>query len=385
MAQAERLLPRRGRRWMIAATIFALVLVIGGWWVNRQLEPKRLTALVLDKAGASLGLTLSFKGEPDYAFNPEPRLLIPDLEVRNPADGKLFLSAQRAEISLPWDTITGGEPVITRLELDTPVLDLPGLRRWQATRPPTPFKLPTLTRGLRITHGLVRDDGYRISALSLDLPRLRTGETAAVDASGVFVHGTNSVAFDIAMTAATPGLESEFTLAGSGELMQKPQPLPFKLQSAGRYRVDDTAFNIEAKSLGFEGNSPLPNLDGQLSLRIADTLGLKFTGTLKHWVKDWPALPAPLDAGSKPMPLTLEYLGASDLSAPLSISLTPENASFVASLRIAEMQRWIDASDASLLPPLDATLTTPTLQVEGFTLEGVDIEIRDSAPAETKP
>lgn len=385
MAQAQSSRPRRGRRWLIIAGIFALSLVVCGWWVNRQLEPKRLTALVLDKAGASLGLKLDFKGEPDYAFKPEPRLLVPNLEVRNPADGKLFLSALRVEISLPWDTITGGEPVITRIELESPMLDLPGLRRWQAAQPPTPFKLPTLTKGLHISAGRVRDDGYAISGLSLDLPRLQSGEPASIDTSGTFRQGDTALAFNLAITAATPGLESDFTVAGDGELRQKPQPLPFKLQATGHYRSDDAAFAINASPLRFEGTSPLPDMRGNVALRMADAMTLKFDGTLLAWAKDWPTLPSPLDAGKKPMPLSLAYSGPGDFSAPLKLELTPENASLQASLRIAELQQWLDASDASPLPPLDAKLSTPTLEVEGFTLEGVEIEIRDSAPADPKP
>ena len=165
---------KRGRRWLIVLSLLALALAIGGWWIDRQLEPKRLAALVLAKAGESLGLQLAFDGEPDYAFKPEPRLLIPNLAVRDPATGKVFLSARRAEISLPWDTITGGEPVITRIELDAPELDLPGLRLWQAARPPTPFKLPTLTKGMHLSEGRIRDDGYRVSKLALDLPHAQS-------------------------------------------------------------------------------------------------------------------------------------------------------------------------------------------------------------------
>ena len=95
----ERPLTKRGRRWLIAASIFAALLAFAGWWIDRQLEPRRLTALVLDKAGTSLGLRLAFSGEPDYAFKPEPRLLIPNLQVRSKTNGKVFLSAARVEIS----------------------------------------------------------------------------------------------------------------------------------------------------------------------------------------------------------------------------------------------------------------------------------------------
>ena len=112
---------------------------------------------------------------------------------------------------------------------------------------------------------------------------------------------------------------------------------------------------------------------------------MKFNGTLQSWAKDWPTLPAPLDATTTPMPLTVGYLGASDFSEPLQINLTADAARLQASVRIAELQQWLDASAGSPLPPLDATISAPTLEVEGFTLEGVEIEIRESAPAANKP
>ena len=125
---------RRGRRWLLALLVLGLLLAVAGWWIDRQLEPKHLTELVLKQVGESLQLDLRFDGEPDYAFEPEPRLLIPNFSARS-TDGRLFLSAKRVEISLPWSTITGDDPVITRIELDQPVLDLPGLRHWQSQRP----------------------------------------------------------------------------------------------------------------------------------------------------------------------------------------------------------------------------------------------------------
>ena len=113
-------LGQRGRRWLRLLLVAGVLLAIGAWWIDRQLEPQRLTATVLKKAGEALKLDLRYTGDADYALKPEPRLLIPNLEVRDPRDQSLILSARRAEVSLPWDTLTGGEPVITRIELDAP-------------------------------------------------------------------------------------------------------------------------------------------------------------------------------------------------------------------------------------------------------------------------
>lgn len=375
----------RGRRWLIALAVLAGLSALGAWWINRQLEPQRLTAWVLGAAGKSLGLDLRFEGTPDYAFKPEPRLLIPNLQVRNRNDGKLFVSAARAEISLPWNTLTGGKPVITRIELDQPVLDIPELRRWLAARPKVPFELPTLTHGMRVSAGTLDDDGYRISQFALDLPHLKTGDPAQVSVSGTFTQEQTIVEFAARITMATPGLQSDFTLDGSGALKQQPQPLPFKLQMAGRFLSDDASFSLDADSLKLDGASPLPSLSGKAQLKLAEQTQFGLDAVLLEWPKDWPALPQPLAANSGNLPLRLSYLGKSDLSDPLSLNLVRDATRLQASLRIPQIQQWLDAPAGSPLPPLNATLSTPKLEMDDIELEGVQVEIRDDVPAAPSP
>jgi hypothetical protein len=40
---------------------------------------------------------------------------------------------------------------------------------------------------------------------------------------------------------------------------------------------------------------------------------------------------------------------------------------------------WIDAPPSSPLPPLSGRLTTPTLDIDGVILEGVDVRVHDAA------
>ena len=225
--------PPRARRklWTLALPI--LLLLLAAWWINRQLEPNRLTATVLQQAGASLQLDLRFQGKPQYALKPEPRLLIPNFSVRAP-DGKVFLFAGRAEISLPWSTITGDEPVITRVELDRPILNLPGLRSWLASRPKVPFKLPVLSKGMRVVEGTLKDQGFSVTGLALELPRMKTGEPLHVLADGVLHQDKTALAFKLDFSAATPRSASDFTLQGSGELQQSRTPVKFTVAANGR-------------------------------------------------------------------------------------------------------------------------------------------------------
>jgi hypothetical protein len=376
---------RRARRWLLILSVLAVLLLIGGWWVNRQLEPNRLTATVLRKAGESLQLKLVFQGQPDYALKPEPRLLVPNLEVSG-LDGKVFLSAKRAEISLPWSTITGDEPVITRVELDAPTLDLPGLRAWIASLPKTPFKLPTLNKGLQISDGSVQGDGYAIHALALELPRLKTGEPAKISAQGGFVQEKTEIQFKLELHLATPGLDSDFVAQGSGALQQTPKPLPFQLQAAGHYLSNDAALSIDAGKLELHGASPLPNLTGAGKLVVAEQMRLDFEGLLQDWPKDWPALPQPLAANSSKLPLRLAYLGKPDFSDPIALTVNRDQTSLQASVRVPEIRQWLDAPPGSPLPPLNGKLSTPSLAFDGVELRGVEIEISDSvSPAAVKP
>ena len=204
-------LSRRARRWLKVAVVVLSLVIVLAWWVNRQLEPNRLTALVLDRAGKSLNLDIRFNGTPDYALRPEPRLLIPGLSVRG-ADGREFLSAVRAEISLPWSTIKGDAPVITRIELDHPRLDIAGLQRWLATRPKTPFEVPTLSDGIEVKAGTVIGDGFSIEALDATLPTLVADHAAELTARGRLVRGF----------AVCPGFQGTRILRGRRESSGRP-------------------------------------------------------------------------------------------------------------------------------------------------------------------
>lgn len=380
-AEAKRPPTRRARRRLIALSVLVLLLLVGWWWVDRQLEPHRLATTVLAQAGKTLQLELSFEGEPEYALRPEPRLLLPNLRVRDPVTGRVILTAVRAEVSLPWSTLTGdGTVVITRVELDKPVLDLPGLMAWNARRPPTPFELPTLTKGIEIHEGIVRGEGYELTRLELELPRLQSGLPAAATASAHVTAADVAGNMQLTATVAKAGLVSPFELQGKGTLDRKPKPLPFELRIKGKYKADTPAFELDAPEFFLSGDSPLPKLDGSSRLLSGEKLTVSFAGRLKEWASDWPALPAPLNQDARDFSLRLDYAGKPDLSEPLSLRLEKKETKLEATLRIAQMQAWATRENASPLPPLDGRLTAPEIDLDGIVLEGVEVEIRDEAP-----
>lgn len=373
-------LSRRARRWLTVVSVALALLAVAAWWVNRQLEPNRLTALVLDRAGKSLKLDIRFSGTPDYALEPEPRLLIPGLSVRG-ADGVEFLTATRAEISLPWSTIKGDAPVITRIELDHPRLDLAGLQRWMATRPKTPFEVPTLVDGIEIQQGEVIGDGYSFDALDATLPASAADKPAQLTARGNFIRGETRVHFDTELGIATAGLRSAFSLQAKTQIQQQPKPLRLDAAAKGRFAFDDALTTLTLDSVAVQADSPFPSFKGRAFVANASQLAFNVDAVLTRWPADWPTLPAPLVSNTNGLPVQVKYRGASDLSAPLSLLVKRDATELDANVSLPDFMTWMDAEQAALLPPLTGTLRTPSLDFDGIQLQGVELEISADAPA----
>lgn len=375
-----RLVPRSRRGWIVLGMI-ALSLAVGAWWTNRQLEPKRLTAIVLGQLGSNLKLDLRFDGLPEYALRPEPRLLIPNLVAADPSNGQVILRTERLEVSLPWATITGGYPVITRIQLRKPQLDLAALNHWLDSLPKTPFKLPTLTRGLDIEQGHVQAEGWELSGLDVALPRLKQDEPANAKLAFQFRQGKTAASFAGNMQLATAGQSSDLRLEGKGELKHAPTPLPYSIAFDGHYVSEDAAFRVDIKSLQLHGESPLPNLIAKGNLSYGESMNLALQGELAQWPKDWPALPTPLNEAKRPLPVQLVYAGKPDLSDPLTLDSTVAESKLHATLRLPELQSWLAADNAAPLPPLNATLVAPQLKLDGIELKDVSVQIEDDPPA----
>lgn len=364
----------RARRWVLVLSALAVAALLLAWWVDRQLEPTRLATNVLDRLGRAQGLRITFDGTPEYALRPEPRLLLRGMRVAAPGEPP-FLTAQRAEVSLPWDTITGGEPVITRIELDAPVFALPGFLRWFDSRPPQPFKLPTLTRGIHVQAGRVLGEGFE-ARLTASLPRLKAGEPADLDLNGRYEAGETQFDLVAKVHLATAGTASAYRTTISGALDRRPdKPLPFRLDSRGHLAWVDPLLSVDADALAFGASPTLPRVEGTAYLRRANRLAFGFRGTVREWLAVWPKLPEPLASQTRDLPVQLSYAGAKDFSDPLALRVHKPPTTLDATLRVAELREWAAADPASPLPPIAGTLRTPVIEVEGVRLEGVEATI----------
>lgn len=378
--------PPRKRRWPLYLAIFAALLAIAAFWVDRQLEPNRLTATVLSRAGAALGLEFTIDGTPEYALRPEPRLVLPRLTVRQPGAAAPLLTAARAEISLPWDTITGGDSlVITRIALEAPALSLAALADWQATRPEAPFELPTLTDGLHVTDGRVTGGNWRVDALRLELPELRQDQPARIKAAGVFTEEKTTLDFEITASLPTAGLASDFEFAGQGRLRSDGLDVPWTLASNGRFDASGETTQLAIAALTLDSESPLPDMDAKGSASFGEATAVNLQGGIKQWPEGWPVLPAPMSASTSPLAYTLSYSGRADFSAPLALVVVRDETRFEGRFVLAEITTWADTADAAPLPPMVGTLATPSLEISGATLEGVSIQIEEDPPAEAGP
>jgi len=372
-------LSKRARRIWIFLISFGLLLAIGAWWVNKQREPTKLQQTVPGKIGEELDLKFEFDGLPSYAMKPEPRLVLPNLSVINPADNKVFLSAKRVEISLPWSTILGDTPHITRITADAPILNFPGMQAWQKTRPATPFEIPTFTRGLEISNRQLVDTGYSISKINLSLAHLEDQQPIEAKISGLFRQEKTAISFDGYLTVAKAGLNSEFTLESKGELSLGDKPLPYQIKTAGNFASLEKSFDIKSKTLDWKSESPLPNLQANLEVNFGDSLAIHSEGTIAQWPKDWPVLPAPMNHQTKNIPYQLHYSGKPDFSDAITLKLSVDKSRFNSMLKIADIQQWIEQKDGSPLPPLSGQFDTPVIELDGVSLEGVSIEITPDA------
>lgn len=413
---------RRTRRmlaWVALGVIAAILLLATG--VRYIAQPHRATRLLLDRVGDSLGLRITAAGTSEYRLRGTPQLVLRDVVAQRPGDRTPLLRAERVLVSLPWATLRarGSDLTVTRVELDAPVLDLPALQRWQATRPPAPARIPVLRNGLRIVRGRLVNDGWSIAGIDLTLPSLAPGQPLRARLAGRFLDAPTTAPFDldVAMTAPANGAgltangalsieANDWSLPGqlhvsgplqwrdggmrmapakigfSGRYQSAASAVPFVLGAFGPLRLANGVWSLAPAQLVLRGSGVIPEAAASGAIAFGRRLVLRIRGTIARWPQRWPALPPPLSASSTPVDFGLDYVGRLDFSDPARLDLRRDQTTFEARFRLPMVQAWLDArATGSVLPPLDGRLRTPRLEIAGAQLEGVELDLDEASIA----
>ena len=409
--------------------VVALVLLALGLALRFALQPQRATHFLLDRIGNSLGLEITASGKAEYRLRGTPQLVLRDVVAREPGAATPLLRAERIFVSLPWSTLRAGGGVLaaTRLELDAPVLDLPALQHWLATRPSSARRLPTLSNGLRIRDGSIRNDDWRIDGIDAELPLLAADKPLRARLRARYLDPPLAIPVDLAVAIVRPGAlvdaqATGFATAGkivverggdwrlpatvklSGPLRLGKDDLritPARLGVAASYESGDTrlpfAFGahgpllfdeavwtlspagVALRGRGAEASTPIPSLDARGSLALGRRLVLRLHGALAGWPQAWPALPAPLGQSRSPLPFALDYVGQPDLSGIAGLQLRRDATRFDGRFRLQDVTAWIAADNGTVspLPPLDGKASAPRIEIAGARLDGVEITIDD--------
>lgn len=405
------------------------------YWASR---PRQLTAFVLGRTGASLGLEISAEGATEYHLSGTPRVTLRGVTARQPGSTTPLLSARRIHLALPWSTLRpAGEPlVIERLELDGARIDLPALQRWQATRPPTAPRLPTITRGLRVRDGALAGEDWRIDGIDLDAPVLAADRPLQARMRARYVAPALQAPMELAIVLIQPSVlvgpgVSGFAAHGSvllqsGDEWRMPGYLrmsgplhrsangmrirparvglaatlesgenrvPFAIGANGSMQLHGNGIAFAPAAFVLDGRGdptihPVPSLTAKGEVALDTALRLHLGGRMAAWPVSWPSLPSPLGDSDAPLPFSLDYEGAASLEDRAALTVSRDATRFSARFRLPEVLAWVDSAGAngipaagSPLPPLSGSLETPRLELDGVTLEGVRIGIdEDAAP-----
>jgi len=355
---------RRGRLLLKLAAALLVVLLAGAFIVRALLEPERLSAFLLERAGELSGLDLQLESPAKVGFWPDLHLELQGLSASQPGAPTPMLRVKRAVLSLPWSSVTGDDVKLTSLRLIEPDLDWAALEAWLArdesqSGPPAPPRLPTFDAAIQIIEARIRAPGWRIERLGLSLPLLIENTATRLDAKGMFTRNDIPQRFALALDT-TPAWSR-------GELRLDPLDLSLRLDDAG---IAPLAI---AGDIRFDG------------LRLALVAQTRFA----RWPERFPALPLP-ESHEDPVTLSLGYAGDASFHGDAVLNLQRGDETLAAALRLGDALGWLSGSDANLLPPLTGSVDAERLHISGIDIDGFKLRLdagdeADAADGKTPP
>ena len=397
----------------VAAIVLILLVALLAW----LMQPPRATGFLLDKVGDALGLRITASGAVDYRLRGTPQLLLHGVVAQRPGDATPLLRAERVFVSLPWSTIRarGDDLTVQRVELDAPVLDVPALQRWLATRPPSETRIPTLRDGLRVVRGRIVNDDWTIDGIDIALPSLSPTTPIRTKLRGRYLDSPTRIPFDFDIALSKPEngagiaaiggisiegagwkLPARVRLSGplhlgddevrmapakigmSARYVSGTSEMPFVLGAHGPLLFDEGVWSLQPAALVLRGEGTIPDATAQGAIALGRRLVLRLHGDIAAWPQAWPVLPPPLSASTSPMPFALDYAGRVDFSDRATLQVRRDDTSLDARFHLPVVLDWINAdAGGSPLPPLQGTLHTPRIEIAGARLEGVEVEFDD--------
>jgi uncharacterized protein involved in outer membrane biogenesis len=330
-----------------------ILLIVGGFVLSvvvaaliavyLLLQPERFTAMLQAQArGAGLELNLDRPASP--TLFPRPALDLQGITL-NAQDATVpILFAEHGRLALPWKTLFGGPTVITRLEIESPRVDLDALQAWLSALPAQPdskpLNIPRIDTGVSISHGsLVRGEQLLLGNVELEAGCLASGQP-----------------FPLSMSATTS--------AGT----------PLQLLLSATPRISGNTLQLDSIALHLsQGSTSTLALTGNAHWRGAADAAASLSGKLDH-----------AHAGQYDISLLLTPANQNN---PLQLALKLDGPDNHADLRLPPLALahwWSALADQTgpqlSVPPGDGHMEISKFEAAGISVEGFSMQAGDNVP-----
>lgn len=336
----------RGLR-LILLVLGSLVLAAGlavVMAVYLLLQPDRFTAMLQSQV-RNAGLELSLASPASPTLFPRPALELSGITLNARGANAPILLASRGRLALPWQTVFGGAPVITRLEIDSPRVDLGALQDWLTALPTQPAgvppNIPRIDTGISISRGsVVRGDELLLGNVALEAGSLISGQP-----------------FPVSMSASTAA------------------NTPLQLRLSATPRIQGNALQLDNIALHLSQGSTLTLvLNGSAHWHGAADAAASLAGKLDH-----------ADAGQYDISLKLT---PADQDNPLLLALKLDGPDNHADMRLPPLELahwWSKLSDEQgpqlTMPPGSGHAEISRFETDGIRIEGLTLQSGDDVPA----